>query len=85
MDFFELSKVTIRHYTYSPFSLYTLYVQTQKKRAESESVRLKISSVRLLNRLQPLIDIDDNLGIRGISVFVTTKTILPNSNLVQRW
>ena len=25
MDFFELSRPTIRHYTYSPFSLYALY------------------------------------------------------------
>ena len=39
--FFRFSRATICHYTYSPFSLYTLYVQAQKKRAEYESVRLK--------------------------------------------
>ena len=42
MPFFALSRPTIRHYTYSLFSLYALYVQTQKKRAECESVRLKL-------------------------------------------
>jgi len=39
--FFRFSRATICHYTYSPFSLYALYVQAQKKRAEYESVRLK--------------------------------------------
>lgn len=40
MDFFELSRPTIRHYTYSPFSLYALYAQPTlgHKKSEQKSI-----------------------------------------------
>ena len=48
MDFFELSRPTIRHYTYSPFSLYALYAQHTfgHKKSEQKSIcSLKTNSV----------------------------------------
>ena len=48
MDFFELSRPTIRHYTYSPFSLYALYAQPTfgHKKSEQKSIcSLNIYSV----------------------------------------
>jgi len=79
-----LSRPTIRHYTYSPFSLYALYVHAQKKASRNQSVRLKSVLFRPLNRLQPLIDIDDNLRICRISVLITAEAALPDGYLVQR-
>ena len=40
MDFFELSRPTIRHYTYSPFSLYAQPTFGHKKASRNQSTRL---------------------------------------------